>query len=255
MTKTMLKTKWLAVVCMVICIGVTRANAQMSAWNDRGYASLNLGVQTQSQTFTEVSSPTIYGEAAQITVPHKISSGLLFDLSGRVRVWRNLGIGLGYSHFGDSDESTISAQIPNPLFIGSPRAATATSGELKHSQNAVNLEFLWMIPLTDKFKVAAIVGPSFISVSQDLVNSITPVESTPPFATVTISGVAVESASKWTTGLNVGVDGLYSLTSTVGLGGFARFISGSVDLTTSSGTTVNIDAGGFQLGAGIRYRF
>jgi opacity protein-like surface antigen len=255
MTKAMIKMKWPAVVCMVICIGVAHANAQMTPWTDRGYVTANLGVQPQSQTFTELSTPVIYGETAQITVPHKISSGLLVDFSGRVRVWKNLGVGLGVSWFGDKDQATIAAQIPNPLFIGSPRTASANSGDLSHRETAVSIEFLWMLPLSSKISVAAVAGPSFVHVKQDLVNSITAVESGAPFATVTIGSVAIDSASAWAKGVNAGVDGIYKITDTVGAGAFVRFIGGSADLTTGSGNTVSIDAGGFQLGAGLRYRF
>src|SRR5438477_3373995 len=128
MNNTMIQTKWLAVVCMVICVGVGEVRAQGAAWTDRGYASVNIGAQTGSHSFTATSTPSIYGETGQITVPQEVGSGLLVDFAGRVRVWRNFGVGLGVSWFKHSNQSTLSAQIPNPILVDTPRAATASTG-------------------------------------------------------------------------------------------------------------------------------
>src|SRR4051812_44393952 len=253
MTTTMSKPKWLAVVCMTVCTGVAQANAQSA--EPRGYASFNVGGQLQSQTFTSVSSPTIYDETAHISVPYEVKSGMLLDFSGTVRVWRKLGVGLGYSWFSNTGQETITAQIPNPLFVNSPRTATASSGDVSHSESAIHLLFAWPFALAPKFDVAVVVGPSFINVSQDLVTSIAPVESGAPFSTVSIGSVAVSSESKWATGVNAGVDLLYHVTESIGAGVLLRYVGGSVDLPVSGGGTIKVDAGGTQIGAGIRYRF
>jgi opacity protein-like surface antigen len=254
MTTTMINTKWLAVVCMIACTGVAQAGAQ-SAGGSYGSISVNLGGQFGSQTFSSVSTPAIYGETAQISVPYEVKSGLLFDISGTARVWRKLGVGLGYSRFSNTDQSTVTAQIPSPLFINSPRTATASTGDLSHTESAIHLLFSWPFALSPKFDVAVVVGPSFIKISQDLVSSITPVESGPPFSTVAIGSVALNSASEWATGVNAGVDLVYHVTPKIGAGVLLRYVGASADLDTGSGSTVSVDAGGTQLAAGIRYRF
>jgi hypothetical protein len=254
MSTAMTKTKWPAVLCMLVFAGASPARAQMTAWHDRGYASISVGVQPSSKSFTELSTPEIYGEAASITVPHTVGSGALFDLAGGARVWKNLAVGLGYSHFGDKESPTVAAQIPNPAFFSSPRNASTSAGELSHSENALHVQFLWMFPISSKVSVAAIVGPSFTKVKQDLVAGLTPVEGAPPFATVTIGSVSVASASAWAKGINVGVDGTYSVTPKIGAGLFVRFVGGSAELG-SDGNTITVDAAGLQIGAGLRYRF
>jgi hypothetical protein len=97
------------------------AEAQMPQWQDRGYFTFSLGIQPQSREFDEVSTPVIYRENASISVPHTISSGIFADLSAGYRVWENLAIGLGFSHFSDTDTPTLTAQIPNPFYFASPR--------------------------------------------------------------------------------------------------------------------------------------
>jgi len=247
--------KWQAVLCMLILGAATRAQAQMLPWDDQAYVMVNLGVQPQSQTFTEVSNPVIYGENASITVPHHVGSGLLFDVSGGYRVWKNLAIGLGYSYFSDSEKSTVSAEVPNPIIFGSPRSASAPTDDLSHSESGIHLQFLWNFPLTDKIEIAAILGPSFFRVSQDLVSDIAITEGDVPFGTVSISSVSVETQAKWATGVTAGLDATYLLKPKIGVGGFIRFSGASADLPTAGGGEVTVDAGGFQMGAGLRYRF
>jgi len=248
------KMKWVAVVCMAVCTGVAEADAQ-SAGEPRGYISFNVGGQLQSHSFNTVSTPTIYGETAQISVPYEVNSGLLIDVSGTARVWKKLGVGLGYSRFSNTDQKSLTAQIPNPLFVDSPRTATASTGDLSHSESAIHLLFAWPFAVSSKLDVAVIVGPSFIHVSQDLVDSVTPVEGDPPFSTVTIGTVAVSSQSGWATSVNAGIDAIYRITPTIGAGVLVRYVGGSVNLSTPSGTAVKVDAGGAQVAAGIRYRF
>ena len=52
------------------------------------------------------------------------------------------------------------------LCSASPRTATATAPDLEHSENVVHLQFMWTIPVTSKFELTAMVGPSFFTVRQ-----------------------------------------------------------------------------------------
>src|SRR5437868_8645339 len=169
MTTTMIKAKWLAVVCMTVCTGVAQADAQ-SAGDPRGYVSFNVGGQLQSHSFNTVSTPIIYGETAQISVPYEVKSGMLIDLSGTARVWRKLGVGLGYSWFSNTDQKVLTAQIPNPLIVDSPRTATASTGDLSHSESAIHLLFAWPFSVSSQLDVVGIIGSSFTHVGQDMVD-------------------------------------------------------------------------------------
>jgi hypothetical protein len=245
-----------AAASLLVVLGTSDARAQTlgQAWIDNGYATLSLGFQTKSQTFTELSAPEIYGESALITVPHRVGGGSLIDVSGGVRVWRNLAVGLGISHFSDSETATLAAEVPNPLFASSPRQATASTGKLSHGETALHLQFMWMVPLDEKIQVAAVLGPSFYRIKQDFVTNLAVTEGGAPFTTVSISSVETEKVSKRATGFTIGVDGTYLLTPQWGAGAFVRFSSASADLSTPGGT-VSVDAGGFQFGFGLRSRF
>jgi hypothetical protein len=243
-------------ICGSVLSMAPAAEAQMLPWEDFGYLAFNVGAQAQSRSFTEISTPIIYGENASITVPHSIGSGILIDIAGGIRVWRNLAIGAGFSTFGNDETATVAAQIPHPITFGNLRPASASTGELGHRETAIHVHALWMIPVSDKIEVAAVGGPSFYSVKQDLVEGVGLTEgAAPAFSTVTITEVRTESVSEWAVGFTVGMDGTYLVTPDLGAGAFIRYSGASADLPTAGGGTVSLDVGGFQLGLGLRVRF
>lgn len=250
-------TTRLSLVLLVLLALAPRADAQILQWDDRGYFTISLGVQPQSRSFTQTSTPVIYEENATITIPHAISSGLFFDVSGGARVWQNFGAGIAYSRFTDKESPTLTAQIPNPLFFAFPRSVSLQTGELKREESAVHVQFLWMLPVSNKIEIAGFFGPSFYNVKQGLATlSLTDIiEGPPPFGTVTVRQATLSQADESKTGFNVGLDGTYRITNLYGVGGFIRFAGTSIDLALPGGGTETVDVGGLQLGGGLRIRF
>ena len=102
--------------------------------------------------------------------------------------------------------------------------------------------------------VALSAGPSFFQVTQDVVGSVEVREAGAPFTTVTVSQVPTTSVKKTAVGVNVGADVSVMATRHVGGGFLVRYATGSVDLPAGS-AQVSLDAGGFQIGGGLRVRF
>ncbi len=252
------KTTGVVAMCLALLAVGSTAQAQAPS-EDKGFVAFNLGLQAQSQTFTESSTPTIYGETASITLPHTVGGGPFIDVAGGARVGSQFGIGVGYSRFSNSETATVTAQVPNPIIFNSPRTASATTGNLAHTESAVHVLLLWMMPLSDRVDFMAVLGPSFLTVTQDLSGGITTSEGAPPFGTVTISAAPPQQASNSVLALNVGTDLTVRFTRQVGVGGFVRYlrVSGSsVDLPVAgSQGTFSVAAGGVQLGFGLRVRF
>jgi hypothetical protein len=247
-------TKWLVIVCVVMSAGIADAQAQMIPWEGRGYLSVNFGIQPQSRDFTAVSAPEINGDPATITVDHSIGSGAFPDFAAGYRLWENLGVHVGYSYFSKSESPTLVAQIPHPVVGGQSRTASASTGELSHSESAFHTHLVWMIPLAEKYEAAILVGPSFYNIKQDFVETVTPIE-TPPYNSVAIGSVTLIEQSDSAVAFTAGVDGTYRVTPTFGVGAFFRYSGASVDLPLSGGGTVTVEAGGIQIGGGLRYRF
>lgn len=240
-------------------IGGSTADAQTLTWEDRGFLNVNVGVQPGSGSFTENSTPVVNGENASFVVPFAIGASPLGDVSAGLRVWENFGFAAGFSRFTKRSASTLSAQIPNPILTDHPRSATAPVDGLAHTESAIHLQMLWMVPLSSKFDVAGVLGASIFRVTQDLVSGVTATETAPPFTTVTIGSAQTTSGSKTAPALTVGADATYRLTRQWGAGVFARYSrlsAGHVKIADPSGTgDVSVSAGGAQIGVGLRARF
>jgi hypothetical protein len=143
-------------------------------------------------------------------------------------------------------DGSLTGNVPDPVFFDRARAVTKTFTGLKHSENAVHIDAILMIPVANKMDVGISAGPTIFSVKQDTIPSLTVTE---PGPTVTTT---VVSATKTTVGFNIGADLQYMLRKKYGVGGFARYSVGSVSLP---GATDKLTVGGFQIGVGARVRF
>jgi hypothetical protein len=227
----------------------------------RFFFSVNLGGQNKKQTFSDSSTFPIYNETGALATAHSIGGGTLFDISAGVRVWKNLGIGIAYSTVKNVNDASVSVRVPHPVIFGQSRTATATVEDLEHSQNAVHLQVMWMIPLTSKFHVTAMVGPTFFTVRQTVATVAAPqdIVDPAPFNNLSIRTVSLTDVKDSPVGFNIGLDGTYEILRIegigIGVGGFVRFASASLDLPTEATGDTKLKAGGPQGGVGLRLRF
>lgn len=249
----MKRTMWLAALGVFLIGGVSQAQAQIINWEDRGFGNVNFGFQTQSHSFDSTKTFALYDETATLKFGHANDSGALLDISGGLRVWRNVGVGIGYSRFQNTDDITVAATLPHPIFFDRPRSVSVDAKEFEHSESAVHVFGLWMLPLSAKMDLAVFAGPTFYSVKQDLVTSATVATEAAPFTSPAVTPHK-ETADNSTVGVNLGVDWSYMVTRQVGGGIVLRYSGATVDLS-AGGQNVSLDVGGFQIGAGLRVRF
>jgi hypothetical protein len=237
-----------------LILAASLASAQGPAPFEFGYAHLNLGVQASSHDVNQDIGFPLYLETARIQTGGSGGGGVLFDIGGGVRVWRQLYGGLSFTRGSNTEDASLTASVPHPRAFDQFRTVSGTATGLTHTEQALHLQAMWRIPITTKFDISIGGGPTFYSVKQDLVSGITIAEIGDPTTGVNLTGVTKERDSASTVGYNLGADGTYLLTERFGVGGFLRFTGGSVDLETG-GNTVGIDVGGFQIGVGGRVRF
>jgi hypothetical protein len=254
MTIVMQKTMWLAVAGMITLAGVSDAQAQVVEWEDRAFVNVSAGAQTQSHQFDSSLTFPLYDETGVVDASYDNSGGFLFDVSGGARLRGNLGVGVGFTRFANTTDVPVQATVPHPIFFDQPRNVSTAASGLRHSEVAINIFALWMIPLSEKTDVAVFGGPSIFMVKQDLVSGVTiPQPETPPFTPVVTPQVSEGSGNA--VGFNVGVDWTYLLTPQLGVGGFARFSGGPTADVSAGDQAVDVRVGGFQIGAGVRVRF
>jgi len=109
-----------------------------------------------------------------------------------------------------------------------------------------------VIPAGRRILIAAGGGPSFISVKQSLVQSVSYSESY-PYDTATFTSASVSQPSASAVGFGGSVEIGYYFTRTIGLGAVVRYYRATVSFP-SHDATLSVDAGGFEGGLGFRFR-
>ena len=234
-----------ALACGFVLVSATPALAQMQ-WTDKGFASISAGLQIGTSDITSTQTFELYGEEASLTSAQDVKGGILFDGQFGWRVTRNLAIGAGVSFVQGKSDAAITGSIPDPAFFDSPRTVSATATDLTHRETWFAGLLTWVMPMTDKIDVFISGGPAFVQVQQELPTGATITEPGP-----SLSDVAVTKFNESGIGFVVGADIRYMVTGRIGLGVMAKFAAASVDLTEDT----KVDAGGFQLGGGLRIKF
>jgi opacity protein-like surface antigen len=241
-------TKAVLCACALGLVAASPAAAQGPLY--RGFLSVNFGVQATSRSHDESGTFELYGETGTVEGTREVGAGPLFDVSGGFIVWKNILVGVGYSRFSDQGDVALEARVPDPLHFDRPRSAAITLADAAHTEHAFHVQALYALQLTEKLDVMLGGGPSFFSLTQDVLDEIVATEG----STLTVTGTTA-SVSESAVGFNVGADLTYLFTDRLGAGFFARYSEASVNMPAGEGATRDVKVGGFQLGAGLRFRF
>jgi hypothetical protein len=196
------------------------AAAQTMQWTDKGYVSVNGGAQGGSHTLSESGSFPLYDETATFTSTNKVKGGGLFDIGGAYRVWgKNLLIGVTFTHMSSKSDGSVTGSIPDPAVTDRPRTVSELR-DLKHAENAVHIDAVWMVPVANKLDIGISAGPTIFMVSQDTIPSLTVTDPGPVVTTTVVK------TSKTTVGFNAGLDVQYMVAKKWGVGGSSCYSVG-----------------------------
>ena len=223
--------------------------------NVRGVLTLNGLFQPGTHDFTDSREFTSNRETATTTGEYSVDGGAGIDGGAFVRVWRNLGAGASVSSVTRTSEANISARYPHPFFFNQARQADTTAGDLDRAEVAVHLSAAYLLPSTGRFGGVIYAGPSFFSITQNVIETLTVTE-TYPYDTVTIapSGSPTE-LSESAVGFHVGGDVAWYFTNRFGIGAMARYATAKKAVAIGTGKNFDLEAGGLQAGLGLRVRF
>ena len=243
----------IAFAVAALACSASAAHAQ-TAWTDRGYFDLSGDVRLSPTTFTTVAYPVDFAETATVATNYDVTIAPGIDAAFGVRVWRNLALGVDASWLRKPSSGAISAQIPHPFFFNKPRSVSGDSTGLDHTETALHIQAVWMIPATPRWSIALAGGPSWITVDQAIVDDIT-ITSAYPYDDATFSSAVSTKVSNGHIGFNVGGDVTYRMRPHAGVGVGVSFSQASVPLPTASGAVVTVTAGGARVNGGLRVRF
>jgi opacity protein-like surface antigen len=256
----MMRMTWCAGLALTLLPALASAQATpapaTAAVPARGFVALHFGAQSGESELVDGFSFPQYDETAAVAVRQSIGGGGLINFEGGARVYGRWYAGLAISRTSNNIETTVDASIPNPLVFDQPRRADPLTNEaLKHSETGYHLFARYVFPVNDQFEIGVSAGPSFISVTHDVVTGISFQEGSAPFTTVTLTGTTQREESETVTAFNFGANATYRITGQFGVDGFFRYAKGSTDVAGASTGTVEISGGGAQFGVGVRYAF
>lgn len=226
---------------------------------NKAFVTLNGGFRSLSQEFVQQTEFTLYDEKGAFEADHAIKSGASLEAGGGLRVWQDLWLGASYVvESKHTRDAAVNAQVPHPLIVNRHRIATGTAAGLEHVERALHVQALLRIPVTVEFDLTLFAGPTFFEVEDELVETIAPSETGATPSTVELAGIARSRQSHRVIGFNVGFELAYMFRRHLGAGILLRYSTGSADLELPAGSVgppVEVGAGGFEIGAGLRLRF
>lgn len=220
----------------------------------RGVVTINGLFQPGTHDFTDAREFTYNRELATTTSDYSVDSGAGIDAGVFVRVWRNLGAGVSVSSIVRTSDVNISANYPHPFFFGRQRSTETLVTDLNRAEVGVHVSAAYILPSTGRFGAVVYGGPSFYSFTQDAVESLTVTE-TYPYDTVAIAPDSPTEISESAVGFHVGADVAWYFTNRFGVGAMARYATAKKAVAIGSGSTFDLEGGGFQAGLGLRIRF
>jgi hypothetical protein len=237
----------------------TPARAFARAWID-----VNLGLAAASEShYAAMFEGELFRETATFTVEYHSPLGAEFDFGGGVMVTPGFGVGINFAGTAHQDNANLAIRIPHPTFFNTFATDTATTDDTPvRSEGSANIQLMFVSPVSDRVTARLYGGPSYFRLRQDAVSNIlyehdflilTPVHDVTitRYQTTTIE---FEDGGGW--GFHVGGDVNLFFTRVIGLGWFARYSRGTVEVFEPlSETDARFTMGGFQTGGGLRLRF
>jgi len=215
---------------------------------------INGGFQAASTEFEDRFTFTRDQETGTTRTSYPVEGALTLDGGVGVRLWRGLGAGVALSRFRSEAVGTSSSSVPHPLFLQQHREVAGEANGMERQETGIHVQVQFLAPLGRKLQLAFMGGPSFVQVNQTLVIDVNYSEAY-PYDTAAFEGVDSRRVTGSATGFNVGADLRWMFTRTVGAGVLVRFTRATVDLDAPEARSITVDAGGGQVGLGVRFAF
>jgi hypothetical protein len=197
-----------------------------------------------------------FAETARITTNLSAEGGFGPDVAFQVSLYKGLGVLVGYSMTSRSESGTFDARFPHPLFLNRPRSLSGEFSGFDYQEKAVHLDVAYVFG-QGALEWVLFGGASFFSVEADLVDQVV-VSQSYPYDEIALGSVQATTVKESPVGFNIGgrLDYRLGKSRRFGIGALVRYSTAAVTLRAASeASEVSFDAGGFEVGAGIRIYF
>jgi hypothetical protein len=196
---------------------------------------------------------TEFAESSSIASHHTVDTGVGFEIGLRYDFAKHVGAAASFSMSDRDASATFSTGLPHPLFFNRKREVSGEVTGLGYKENAEHVDLV-LHTTSGSWDLALLGGVSFFQVETDLIDRVQ-YNHTYPYDTATVTGTTQATVKDSPIGFNVGAMVDYRVGKHFAIGATARFSRATVKLEELEDASAELDAGGFQVGAGIRVIF
>ena len=203
--------------------------------------------------FTDTSTVPSFLEEARSTRTYDGGKGIVFEAGAIVGLWQGLGV-MGSVELYQSDfDGVYQESLPHPLYFDQPRTIEGEVTGLEYGEKAIHLDAVYTREFP-KFTVDVFAGPSFFLTDTEVLDTVS-TTSEYPFDEVTVTSTTNRTLDDNPIGFNAGGALTWRLTEVVGVAFQARYSHATIGVAREGGDPIELDAGGFHVGGGIRLSF
>jgi hypothetical protein len=256
----------LPLIAGAVCALAMAATADAQATFDRVWIDVNVGDASAAEaSFEMTASIERSQEAADFGAHYHVPRSVSFDFGGGLMLTPILGVGVSLGGSAHEAQADLTARLPHPYFFEAFATADGkTDVPMQRIERSLNIQATVVALRTGRFRLRAFGGPSWFRVQQDsvtdiLYNQFYFVHSPVNAAELTEYELERIAGSGW--GFHAGADGSLFFTRIFGVGGFAKYGRGAIDLENTVARAlgqqglVSVKAGGVEVGGGLRLKF
>jgi hypothetical protein len=245
-------------VSIVAIAAAASASAQQAAGpgggRERRIRVLVNGLYNPSDIgFSDTSTFSSFLEEGQSTRSYEGGKGFVFEAGAIVGIRSGLGVMGSFELYQSDFDGQFEESLPHPLYFERPRTVSGDITGLEYKETAVHIDAVYTRNFP-RFTVDVFGGPTFFITNTDILDTVN-TTSEYPFDEVTVSSTTSQTVDDNPIGFNAGGSLTWRLTEVIGVAFQARYSHATIGVAREGGDSIDLDAGGFRVGGGIRLSF
>jgi opacity protein-like surface antigen len=240
-------------VCAWVLLGCLAAAAPAQAqWRARVY--VNGLYALSSIDYSETRRFTEFAEEGSFNADYSVDKGPGFEGGLQYNITQHFGLATSFALTSRDASASFDARLPHPLLFDRFREVQGELTGLSYKETAIHFSLVYT-GSSGSLDYFLFGGGSLIKVETDFIQQIQ-YSHAYPYDEVTLTGTPTVSVSDRPFGFHVGAGLDYRLAKSFGLGVQARFSRATAELVpVAGGSSVEVSAGGFDVGVGLRVYF
>jgi opacity protein-like surface antigen len=191
-------------------------------------------------------------ETATIATAYAAEATPGFDVAFEFDAFRHVGFSLAGTLYNRDLGGEFDASFPHPLYFDHAREVSGgIRGKMKETAGHLSVVAFGQ---SGPVEVSGWAGVSLFKVEADLLTDLTYSQAY-PYDSVSITSMPATTVSDQPLGFNVGASLEWRFSKSVGFGIQGRYSRAKAKFSVPNAEDVEVDAGGFQVGGGLRLHF